>query len=188
MADGNAGGLDPIEQFEIHPAFDKFGHFEVFGYNLTFTNSALMMCVAVALISLFLFTGTSKRALVPGRLQSMAEISYEFVANMIRSTAGRDGLKFFPFIYALFMFILFANVLGLIPFFFTTTSHIIITVALAMSVWLMVVVVGIWKNGFKFLKLFVPSGIHWSILWFVVILEVISFASRPRLSLCTIVG
>jgi len=179
MAEGIASGLDPIEQFEIHPAFEKFGHFELFGYDVTFTNSALMMCVAVGLISLFLFTGTSKKALVPGRLQSMAEISYEFVANMIRSTAGRDGLKFFPFIYALFMFILFANVLGLIPFFFTTTSHVIVTIALALMVFFTVVIVGLWKHGFKFLKLFVPSGVPVVILPFVVLLEVISFVSRP---------
>ena len=179
MAGSTSDGLDPIEQFEIHPAFEKFGHFELFGYDVTFTNSALMMCVAVALISLFLFTGTSKKALVPGRLQSMAEISYEFVANMIRSTAGRDGLKFFPFIYALFMFILFANVLGLIPFFFTTTSHVIVTIALALMVFFTVVIVGLWKHGFKFLKLFVPSGVPVVILPFVVLLEVISFISRP---------
>lgn len=179
MAEGSVSGLDPIEQFEIHPAFDKFGHFELFGHDLTFSNSALMMVVAVTLISLFLFTGTSKKALVPGRLQSMAEISYEFVANMIRSTAGRDGLKFFPFVYALFMFVLFANVLGLIPFFFTTTSHVIVTIALALTVFLTVVVVGFWKHGFKFFKLFVPSGVPIVILPFVVLLEVISFVSRP---------
>ncbi|MCF6274826.1 MAG: F0F1 ATP synthase subunit A, partial [Robiginitomaculum sp.] len=181
MAEGTSGGLDPIKQFEIHPAFDKFGHFKLFGYDLTFTNSALMMVVAVVLISVFLFTGTSKKALVPGRLQSMAEISYEFVANMIRSTAGRDGLKFFPFIYALFMFILFANVLGLVPFFFTTTSHIIVTVALALMVFFTVIIVGFWKHGFKFLKLFVPSGVPVVVLPFVVLL-VLSYMFSPQIN------
>jgi F-type H+-transporting ATPase subunit a len=170
-----ADGLDPIKQFEIHPMVE----FHLAGHDISFTNSSFMMSIVVILISLFLFMGTSKRAIVPGRLQSMAEISYEFVANMIRSTAGRDGLKFFPFIYALFMFILFANVIGLIPFFFTTTSHIIVTFALAMMVMTTVLVVGLWKHGFKFLKLFVPSGVPVVILPFVVLLEVISFFSRP---------
>lgn len=169
--------LDPIKQFELHDAL--FGDFHIAGYDLSFTNSALMMGIAVILISLFLLMGTSKRSLVPGRLQSVAEISYEFVADMIRSTAGRDGMKFFPFIYALFMFILFANILGLIPFFFTTTSHIIVTFALAMSVMITVLVVGIFKNGFGFLKLFVPSGVPIIILPLVVLLEIISFLSRP---------
>lgn len=171
--------LNPIEQFEIHPFSEKFGHFKVGNYDLTFTNSAFVMIFSVFLICLFLFMGTSKRSLIPGRLQSMAEISYEFVANLVRDTAGRDGLKFFPFIYALFMFILFGNLLGLIPFFFTAATHIIITFTMAISVMLVVIVVGIYKNGFKFLKLFVPSGVPGYILWFVVILEVISFISRP---------
>jgi F-type H+-transporting ATPase subunit a len=170
-----ADGLDPIKQFEIH----KYAEINLLGYDVSFTNSSFMMSVVVILISLFLFLGTSKRAIVPGRLQSLTEISYEFVANMIRSTAGRDGLKFFPFIYALFMFILFANIIGLIPFFFTATSHIIVTFALAMMVMTTVLVVGLWKHGFKFLKLFVPSGVPKVILPFVVLLEVISFCSRP---------
>ncbi|HHI88889.1 MAG TPA: F0F1 ATP synthase subunit A, partial [Hellea balneolensis] len=174
-----ASGLDPIKQFEIHPAFDWMGSFHLFGKEITFTNSALMMSLAVLLICLFLFFGTSRKALVPGRLQSVVEISYEFVANMIRSNAGREGLKFFPFIYALFMFILLANLLGLIPFFFTTTSHIIVTAILALAVWFLVILVGLYKHGLKFLKLFVPSGVPLYVLWFVVILEIISFASRP---------
>ncbi len=174
-----ADGLDPIKQFEIHPAFDGLGTFHLLGHEITYTNSAFMMTLASVLICLFLFLGTRKKALVPGRLQSMVEMSYEFVANMVRANAGREGLKFLPFIYALFMFILLANLLGLIPIFFTPTSHIIITVALALSVWFLVILVGLYKNGFKFLKLFVPSGVPFYVLWFVVILEVISFASRP---------
>ncbi len=168
-------GPDPIKQFEIHSMVDL----NIGKYDISFTNSSFMMVVTVVLICLFVFMGTSKRSLVPGRLQSMVELSYEFVANMIRSTAGRDGLKFFPYIYALFMFILFANFLGIIPFFFTTTSHIIVTFALAASVMMTVLVVGIWKNGFKFLKIFLPSGVPLYILWFVAILEFISFVSRP---------
>ena len=174
-AETAASGPDPIKQFEIHSMMDL----HIGNYDVSFTNSSFMMVVTTVLICLFLFLGTSKRSLVPGRLQSMAEISYEFVADMVRSTAGRDGLKFFPFIYALFMFILFANVLGLIPFLFTTTSHIVVTFALAMSVMATVLIVGIWKHGFKFLKLFVPSGVPIVILPLVILLEVISFLSRP---------
>jgi F-type H+-transporting ATPase subunit a len=171
-----ADPLDPIKQFEIHPMKElKIGNFDV-----SFTNSSFMMLVAVALICLFMFVGTSKKSLVPGRMQSMAEISYEFVANMIRSTAGKDGLKFFPFIFALFMFILFANVLGLIPFFFTTTSHIIVTFALAMMVMTTVLVVGFWKNRLKFLNLFWPAGVPIVLkIALVTPLEIISFMSRP---------
>ena len=166
---------DPIAQFEIHKIFDlKLGK-----YDLSFTNSALMMTVSVGLICLFLFVATARRSLVPGRLQSMAELSYKFVADIVRSTAGADGLKFFPFIYALFMFILFGNMLGLIPFFFTTTSHIVVTFAMAMAVMLTVIIVGFQKNGFKFLKLFVPSGVPIYVLPIVVLLEFISFVSRP---------
>lgn len=171
-----ASGPDPIKQFEIHSMVDL----NIGKYDISFTNSSFMMVMAAACIYLFLFLGTSKRALIPGRLQSMAELSYEFVAEMIRSTAGRDGLKFFPFIYALFMFILFANMLGLFPFFFTSTSHIIVTFALAMMVMMTVLVVGIWKNGFKFLKLFWPDGVPIILkILLVTPLEIISFLSRP---------
>lgn len=172
-----ADPLDPIKQFEIHRMGSelKIGNFDV-----SFTNSAFMMVVAVASICAFMFFGTSKKALVPGRFQSIAEISYEFIADMIRSTAGKDGLKFFPFIFALFMFILFANMLGLIPFFFTTTSHIVVTFALAMMVMTTVLVVGFWKNRLKFLKLFWPSGVPIVLkVLLVTPLEIISFLSRP---------
>jgi len=168
--------FDPIRQFDIHKMVD----IHIGNYDISFTNSSFMMVVSVVAICMFLLLSTSKKSLVPGRLQSLAEISYEFVANMVRSTAGRDGLKFFPFIYALFMFILFANMFGLIPFFFTTTSHIIVTFVLAMIVMLTVIIVGFWKNGFGFLQLFNPSGVP-LILKIVLVtpLEIISFFSRP---------
>jgi F-type H+-transporting ATPase subunit a len=170
-----AAANDPMSQFELHKMLElKIGNTDI-----SFTNSAFMMVVASVLICAFLFFATTKRELIPGRLQSAAEISYEFVANIIRSTAGTAGLKFFPFIYALFMFVLFANMLGLVPFFFTTTSHIIITVALALVVWCTVIIAGLYMHGFKFLKLFVPSGVPIYVLPMVVILEIISFFSRP---------
>lgn len=166
----------PLEQFEIHPIVPL----EVGGIDISFTNSSLWMCVVVASISLFLTTAASSRSVVPSRMQSLAEISYNFVADMIRSAAGSEGLRFFPFVYALFMFVLFANLFGLIPFLhaFTVTSHIIVTLALALVVFTMVIVVGVLKHGFRFLKLFVPD-VPWYMLPLLTVIEVISFLSRP---------
>jgi len=121
----------------------------------------------------------TSRNLVPGRLQSVAEISYEFVANTIRSTAGAEGMKFFPLIFSLFMFIAVSNLIGIIPYTFTIASHIIITAALALLVFFIVLIYGFWKNGLKFFKLFVPSGIPVFILPLVVFIEVFSFFLRP---------
>ena len=132
-----------------------------------------------SVIWLLLIGGTARRSLVPGRLQSIAELSYEFVANTIRSTAGKEGMKFFPLVFTLFMFILVANLIGLIPYTFTVTSHIIITAALALSVFLTVLVYGFWKNGLHFFNLFVPNGIPIYILPLIVFIEVLSFLSRP---------
>jgi F-type H+-transporting ATPase subunit a len=123
--------------------------------------------------------GSAARALVPGRLQSIAELSYEFVANTIESTAGKAGMKFFPLVFTLFMFVLVANIIGLIPYAFTVTSHIIITAALALLVFLTVLIYGFWKNGLHFFNLFVPKGIPIYILPLIVFIEVLSFLSRP---------
>ena len=169
-----AAGLDPIAQFEIH----KLAELKIGNFDISFTNSSLMMVISVALISLWLLL-SSKKSLIPGRAQSLVEVSYEFVADMVRSAAGKDGMKFFPFVFALFIFILFANLLGMVPFFFTTTSHIIVTFTLAMMVMLLVVGYGIFKHGFKFLKLFVPSGIPKILYLLITPLELISFLSRP---------
>ena len=116
---------------------------------------------------------------MPGRLQSVAEMSYEFVANTVRSTAGNEGMKFFPFVFSLFMFVLVANMIGLIPYTFTVTSQIIITATLALLVFFIVVIYGFWRNGLQFLKLFVPSGVPIYILPLIVVIEVLSFLSRP---------
>jgi F-type H+-transporting ATPase subunit a len=168
--------MDPIHQFEIKSLFPiaHIGNTEI-----AFTNSALFMLIALALISFLMLGTTRSRALVPGRLQSLAEMSYEFVASNVRSTAGTEGLKFFPFVFTIFMFILVVNVVGIIPYAFTVTSHIIITVALALLVFFTVIIYGFWKNGLGFLKLFVPSGIPLYILPLVTFIEVMSFLSRP---------
>jgi F-type H+-transporting ATPase subunit a len=167
---------DPIHQFEIHnliPVLNLGGH------EIHFTNSAAFMFLAVALTALLLLGATAGRRLVPTRMQSMAELSYELVADTIRSTAGEDGMRFFPFVFALFMFILFSNVIGIIPYTFTVTSHIIITAALALLVFFTVIVYGIWHNGLHFFKLFVPSGIPAPMVPVIVVIEILSFLSRP---------
>jgi F-type H+-transporting ATPase subunit a len=167
---------DPIHQFEIHNIV-TLGH--VGGQEIAFTNSALYMAIAVVGIAALLLGASSSRALVPGRMQSIAELSYEFVADTINSTAGKEGMRFFPFVFTLFMFILMTNMIGLIPYTFTVTTHIIVTAALALSVFLTVIVYGFYRNGLHFFGLFVPSGIPIYILPLIVFIEVLSFLSRP---------
>jgi F-type H+-transporting ATPase subunit a len=168
--------VDPIEQFQIHNLFPiaKIGHTEI-----AFTNSAAFMLAAVVIITAFLVIGTAKRGLVPSRLQSAAEIAYEFVATTVRSTAGSEGMKFFPFVFTLFMFILTVNFIGLIPYTFTVTSHIIVTAALAITVFLTVLLYGLYRHGLHFFNLFVPKGVPIYILPLIVFIEVLSFISRP---------
>jgi F-type H+-transporting ATPase subunit a len=168
---------DPIHQFQISKIFTVG---TVGGHEIAFTNSALFMGIAVVSISLLMIGATASRSLVPGRTQSLAEMSYEFVADMIRSTAGPDGMRFFPFVFTLFMFILFLNMLGMLPLAgFTVTSHIVITAGLALLVFITVIIYGLWHNGWRFFKLFVPSGIPVYILPLIVLIEVMSFISRP---------
>ncbi len=175
--------IEPIHQFEITDIF-RIGTFggdgtAGSGVNIAFTNSALFMVLTVGAIGLLLIWGTARRAIVPGRVQLVGEMLYEFIANMVRNTAGHDGMKFFPLVFSLFMFILVANMFGMFPYFFTVTSHLIVTVMMALIVFVVVVVYGFWKNGLKFLKLFVPSGVPIYILPLVTLIEVISFLSRP---------
>jgi F-type H+-transporting ATPase subunit a len=168
--------LNPIEQFEIH---DMIPMVSMGGHNIAFTNSALFMLIIVFLVSALLIGATAQRAIVPGRLQSIAEMSYEFVANTVRSSAGTEGMRFFPFVFTLFMFVLFANLIGLIPFAFTVTSQLIITAALALTVFFLVIGYGFYRHGLRFLKLFVPSGVPGYILPAIVVIEVLSFLTRP---------
>ena len=137
------------------------------------------MTVTVILITLFMVLGMRKHALVPGRWQSVAELAYEFVANLLRDTVGNEGRKYFPFVFSLFMFILFGNMLGMIPYSFTFTSHIIVTFALALVVFLGVTVLGFVKHGVHFFSFFVPPGVS-VVLWPLMIpIELISYLSRP---------
>jgi F-type H+-transporting ATPase subunit a len=166
---------DPIHQFEIN----RIIPINVFGWDVSFTNSSLFMMVVVLVVALFFTVALQTRSLVPNRLQSMAEVAYEFVANMLRESTGEAGMKYFPLVFTLFIFIFVANMLGMIPGFFTVTSHIIVTAALAGIVFLTVLIVGFAKNGFSFLKLFVPSGVPIYVLPLVTLIEIISFLSRP---------
>jgi len=166
--------IDPIEQFHIEKLF-TIGH--IGNQEIAFTNSSVYMFGSVALISL-LMLGSGRR-LVPGRIQSVAEIAYEFVANTIRSNAGKDGMKFFPLVFAIFMLLAVSNMVGVIPYSFTIASHIIVTAALAFLVFFTVLIYGFYKNGLKFFKLFVPSGIPIFILPLVVFIEIFSFFLRP---------
>ena len=168
--------MDPIHQFQIKNilTFGRIG-----GVEIALTNSALFMFTALALISLLMLGATGPRALVPSRMQAIAEMSYEFVATTLRSSAGIEGMRFFPLVFTIFMFVLTVNLVGIIPYSFTVTSHIIITISLALLVFFTVIVYGFWRNGLHFFKLFVPSGIPIYILPLVSFIEVLSFVSRP---------
>lgn len=166
---------DPTHQFLVN----KIVPIEIGGVDFSFTNSSLFMVATVAVAAGFLYFTTSQRGLVPGRMQSVSEMSYEFVASMLREGAGSHGMKFFPFVFSLFMFVLTANLIGMVPYFFTVTSQIIVTFALALLVIGTVIFYGFYKHGFGFLKLFVPAGVPGSLLPLVVSIEVISFLSRP---------
>ena len=168
--------MDPIHQFEIinHFPIVKIGNVEI-----AFTNSALFMLIAVVIIALLMIGATSRRAIVPGRFQALAEITYEFIAANLQQNAGPEGMKFFPLVFSLFMFILVLNLIGMIPHAFAVTAQIIITASFALLVFLTVIVYGFWKHGFRFLRLFVPSGVPIYILPLVTFIEVLSFLSRP---------
>ena len=173
MAEENA--MDPIHQFAIEPLVSL----HLFGVDESFTNASLFMVIVVlAVVGLMLF-GTRARALVPGRLQSLAEMAYEFVVSTLHMADLHDGMRFFPFVFTLFLFVLLSNLIGLIPYTFTVTSQIVVTGALALLVIGIVIVYGLIHNGTRFLRLFVPSGVPAVLLPFIVPIEVISFLSRP---------
>src|SRR6185312_9510726 len=171
--------LTPMEQFEVKP-LAGLDHplFQIAGHPIYFTNQSLLMVIVVIAASLFLNLAVKPGRLVPSRTQSMAELSYEFVANMVHSATGEDGLKFFPFVFSLFIFVLFCNFFGMIPGSFTVTSQIAVTFALACLVILTVIVVGFMKHGIGFLKLFVPAA-PWYLQILLIPIEIISFFTRP---------
>jgi F-type H+-transporting ATPase subunit a len=167
---------DPIHQFHIN----AIAPLEIAGVDASFTNASLFMVAGVGAAATFMLWAMRPAALVPGRAQVVAESAYGFIHGMVKDAAGEEGVKrFFPFVFTLFLFIFAANMIGMFPYFFTPTSQIVITATMALMVFFTVLVVGLAKNGFKFFKIFVPSGVPWYVLWFVVIIEIISFFSRP---------
>lgn len=165
----------PLDQFTIKPLVN----INIGGADLSFTNSSLAMLITVVAVSVFLVMGMSKGRLVPGRWQSMAEMSYEFVAGLLKETVGNEGRKYFPWIFTLFMFILFGNMLGMIPSAFTFTSHIIVTFVMALVVFVFVTILAIVKHGMHFFSFFVPPGAPKAMWPLLIPIEIISYLSRP---------
>ena len=170
-----AAGHNPLEQFEL----ERLVPIHIGGVDASFTNSALFMVIAAVLATLLLVVGTRHKAMVPGRLQSIAELSFEFIANMVNENVGPAGRPYIPFVFTLFMFVLFADLLGMIPYTFTATSHNAVTFALAFFIFILVTIIGLVKHGFKFFSLFVPHGVPVLLLLILVPIEVISYLIRP---------
>jgi len=165
----------PVEQFKLKSLVP----FELGGVDLSYTTSSLWMTITLVCVTAFLTLSMRGGRLVPGRWQSMAEMSYEFIANMIRENVGAEGRKYFPFIFTLFMFILVGNLVGMIPFAYTFTSQIIVTFAMAATIFLGVTVIGLVRHGLHFFSLFVPSGTPLILAPLLIPIEVISYFVRP---------
>ena len=166
---------DPIHQFEIKELIPL----KLFETNISYTNSSLFMSLAIIFVTLLLLLSIKNKSLIPSRLQSISEIFYEFISNMVSDNIGDKGRKLFPLIFTLFTFLLFGNMLGMLPYSFTFTSHIIVTFVLAMFIFLLVTLLGIFIHGFKFFGLFVPKGVPMLMLPLMIPIEIISYLSRP---------
>ncbi|MEK9918710.1 MAG: F0F1 ATP synthase subunit A [Pelagibacteraceae bacterium] len=167
---------NPMQQFEVH----KIGpEIKIAGVDLSFTNASLFMVLSALTICLVLFLGTKEKRLIPNKMQLISELFYNFIAKMISDTAGSKAKPYFPFIFSLFMFVLFCNMLGMLPYSFTVTSHIIVTLLMAIFIFIAVTIIGFIKHGFGYLKLFVPSGVPMVLLPLITVIEIISYLSRP---------
>ncbi len=166
---------NPMHQFEITPLIPL----HLGGVDVSFTNASLWMVIAVAVSTLFFAIASRRTEMIPGRLQAMAETAYDFVANLITDNLGSRGKEYFPLVFSLFIFVYVCNTLGMIPYSFTVTSHLIVTAALAMLIFFTVLVIGVARHGFHFLGIFVPSGVPGWLLPLVILIEFISFLSRP---------
>jgi F-type H+-transporting ATPase subunit a len=167
---------NPMQQFSVH----KIGpEIKIAGLDLSFTNASLFMVISTSMILLFLFMGTKDKKIIPDKIQLIAEMFYSFVSKMISDTAGSKAKPYFPFIFSLFMFVLFCNMVGMLPYSFTVTSHIIVTLILALFIFIAVTIIGFAKHGFKYLSIFVPSGVPTVLLPLITIIEIISYLSRP---------
>ena len=167
---------NPMHQFTVHRIGPEI---EIAGVDLSFTNASLFMLLSALAICGVLFFGTKERSLIPDKMQLMSELIYNFIAKMISDTAGTKAKPYFPFIFSLFMFVLFCNMLGMLPYSFTVTSHIIVTLIMAIFIFIAVTIIGFMKHGFGYLKLFVPSGVPMILLPLITVIEIISYLSRP---------
>ena len=167
---------NPMHQFNVH----KIGpEIKINGIDLSFTNASLFMLLSAVFILLFLLFGTKEKKIIPGKVQLISEMLYNFIGKMINDTAGKKAKPYFPFIFSLFIFVLFCNMIGMLPYSFTVTSHIIVTLAFAMFIFIGVTILGFIIHGFKYLKIFVPSGVPMVLLPIIMIIEIISYLSRP---------
>ncbi len=167
---------NPMQQFSVH----KIGpEIKIAGIDLSFTNASLFMVISASTILLFLYLGSKEKKIVPNKLSLLAEMSYTFVAKMISDTAGSKAKPYFPFIFSLFMFVLFCNMVGMLPYSFTVTSHIIVTLIMALFIFIAVTIIGFIKHGFKYLSIFVPKGVPTILLPLITVIEIISYLSRP---------
>ena len=167
---------NPMQQFTVKRIGPEIN---IAGVDLSFTNASLFMVISATVIILFLFLGSKEKNIIPNKLQLIAEMSYTFVAKMISDTAGSKARPYFPFIFSLFMFVLFCNMVGMLPYSFTVTSHIIVTLIMALFIFIAVTIIGFIKHGFKYLSIFVPSGVPTVLLPLITIIEIISYLSRP---------
>jgi F-type H+-transporting ATPase subunit a len=167
---------NPMHQFNVY----KIGpEIKINGMDLSFTNASLFMLISAISISIFLLLGTKDKKIIPGKFQLLSEILYNFISKMISDTAGKKAKPYFPFIFSLFIFVLFCNMVGMLPYSFTVTSHIIVTLAFAMFIFIGVTILGFVIHGFKYLKIFVPSGVPVVLLPIIMVIEIISYLSRP---------
>ena len=167
---------NPMHQFNVY----KIGpEIKINGIDLSFTNASLFMLISGIFISLFLLLGTKDRKIVPGKFQLISEMLYNFISKMISDTAGKKAKPYFSFIFSLFIFVLFCNMVGMLPYSFTVTSHIIVTLVMALFIFIAVTIIGFIKHGFKYLSIFVPKGVPVVLLPLITIIEIISYLSRP---------
>ena len=167
---------NPMHQFNVY----KIGpEIKINGIDLSFTNASLFMLISAISISIFLILGTKDKKIIPGKFQLLSEMLYNFISKMISDTAGKKAKPYFPFIFSLFIFVLFCNMVGMLPYSFTVTSHIIVTLAFAMFIFIGVTILGFVIHGFKYLKIFVPSGVPVILLPIIMVIEIISYLSRP---------
>ena len=167
---------NPMSQFDVYRIGPEI---KVGAFDISFTNASLFMIISTVSILLVFNLGSKRNSVLPNKIQLLAELSYTFVAKMISDTAGSKAKPYFAFIFSLFMFVLFCNMFGMIPYTFTVTSHIIVTFILASFIFIGVTIIGFIKNGFGYLKLFVPSGVPAVLLPLIVVIEIISYLSRP---------